>query len=357
MATQNSVVPADLNTKKIKSLSFKQVLRGNEFAPFMGKDANGVIQVDVDTSKGSGTNLAYSLLAAQDADSGFILGDNTLTGNEEALTYYSDKVEIDDVRRGIKVGRQKYSNLATPMKLQEEIKPQLMDVFAEKLGNDIVTSAVVTATPNRTRVLFGASDSNYDATLATALANIDTAADTMTVDMLKIAVNKAKDVASASAGVKSRRIRPFKAEADKMGAQINNFLCFMDAEVASDLTSSDEWKDLRAADRNNELSKHFFTGSEYLGTVHGVMCFEVNRMVNNVKSGAGAASADVHHSILVGAQAFGLAYGETGTFAEGDETDFGMNVSIGYHQIYGVKMLSFNSVEQGVVHIFSAVSA
>lgn len=357
MATSNSVIPADLNTKTILQKTFTELLRGNEYAPFMSKDANGVIQVEIDTRKGSGTNIAFSLLAAQDPTTGFVLGDNVQEGQEEALTYYSDKVEIDDVRRAIKVGREKYDNLKTPMELQGVIKPQLMDVFAEKLAIDITAAADVTALPNRTRVLFGATDANYAADLALSLANVDVATDTMSVEMIKKAVQKAKDQPAASNGVKTRRVRPFKMSSDKMGAQVNNFLCFMDGSVANDLTSSADWKDLRAADRNNELSKHFFTGSEYLGTVHGVMCFEIDRFAGIVKTGAGTSGNDVHHSILVGAQAFGLGYGQTGKFNESDNTDYGFNVGINYHQIYGLKMLSFDSVEQGVIHIFSAVSA
>lgn len=354
MATSNSVVPLDLNTQKIRSKTFKEIMRGNEFASFISKDANGVIQLEVDSRKGAGTNLTFSLLAAQDPSTGFIEGDNEQNGNEEKLTYYSDKVEINDLRRAILVGREKYDNLKTPMELQGVIKPQLMDVFAERLASDIAKAAEVTATPNRARVLFGADDANFNSTLDTALGSIDSSTDKLSVKMIKTAVAKAKNIPTASANVKARKIRPFKASADKFGSEVNNFLLFVDPIASQHLTADSDWKDLRAADRNNEISKHFFTGSEYLGTVHGVMCFEVPRLAELTKAGKGDSGINVLHSILVGAQAFGLAYGLTGKFNYKSDTDYGMNVGINYHQIYGIKMLKFNSIEQGVVHIFSA---
>lgn len=352
-----TVIPADLNTHNIRKKTFKEVLRGNEFKNFISKDANGIIQLEINTSKGAGTYVEFSLLGAQDVTAGFRTGTEVQNGNEEELTFYNDRVTVENLRRGILIANEKYENIKTPMRLQEEIKPALLDVFAERMGNDIVDSAEVTATPNRARVLFGATDGNFNATLATALANIDGTDDTLSVDMIKIAVKKAENLASASNDVAARRIRPFMASVEKMGAQVNNYVLFVDPDGADQLTSSTDWKDLRAADRNNEISNHFFTGSEYLGTVHGVLVFQVNRLERLIKAGAGAASIDVHQALLCGAQSFGLAYGMTGKFNMKDDTDYGFNVGINYHQIYGVDLLKFNGIEQGVVHLFHAASA
>lgn len=346
---------SNLNQPTVLKRAFQEFVTSNDLAVFFGAGEDAAIQMKIDTSKGRGDTVYFSLMAALDT-ANIVSGSTNLAGNEQDITLYEDGVTIDWKRAGVKVEHRKLVDLRTPVEIVRFMRPLILDQMARGLQQDIIDSADVTATPNRTRVLFGATDANYDATLATALANIDSTNDKLTVDMIYKAVDKARNLASASGGVTSRKIRPIKVQM-KSGARMETYALLVDGIGARQLKSDPEFQELRDTDMKNEIAQAYFTGHNFLGAVDGVMIFRVDDLSRLVKAGAGAGTPaiDVSHALLIGAQAFAVAFGLTGEFVVGTgatDTDYGRDDKIGYNTIRGQKMLSFNSVEQGVVHIF-----
>lgn len=73
-----------------------EVLKNTWATKFMGTSTNAIIHVKDELKKSAGDKITYGL-RMQLAGNG-VLGDGTLTGNEEALTTYSDAVLINQLR-------------------------------------------------------------------------------------------------------------------------------------------------------------------------------------------------------------------------------------------------------------------
>lgn len=339
-----------LNNKTILAQAAAEYINGNQFRPFMGEAATNIIQMVMNTEKGAGDTIHIPFLDALDPAAART-GAQQVEGNEEDLVLASDSVTVDYIRHATKVEQHKMVDVRTPVRLLEQVRPMLADVAASRLRNDIIDACNVTATPNRTRALFGAVDTNFNATFATALANVDGTADKLSVDMIRLAKMKAQNIASGSAGVLSRKIRPFKMKMAN-GAISQMYVMFVDSVAAIHLQKETEFKELRDSDRLNELSAPYFDGSKYLGMVAGVLLYEIEEL-NRIESAAGGAgSTRVAHNLLCGAQAVAVGVADLGYFA--DETfDYGHHKGVCYAIIRGTKMLQWGGVETGVVHVWS----
>lgn len=350
------IVPnsSDLNQKKVLKSAFQEWTTSHELAFLMGTNEDAVIQTKIDTSKGSGDTMFFSLMGAFPT-SGVVKGSTNLAGNEMDTTLYSDSVVINYARSAAQFEQSSLVNLRTPIEIMNTLRPRLLDVMARKLRDDILLTAKVTATPNRSRVLFGAVDSNFNATFATALGNIDSTDDKLTVAMLNTAIDKARNVGAASADVTSRLIRPMTVKMDN-GAMMRTYVFLVGAAGARQLQSDTDWVALRDDNRKNDISMPFFNGNDYLGMVDGAMVYRVDAIDDVLlESGAGASSINVSHALLCGAQAFAVGIGQTGEFVVGTgatDTDYGRDFKIGYNTIRGETMLTFDGVEQGVVHVY-----
>src|SRR5688572_31253803 len=67
---------------------------------FMGTGSDSVIQILTDTKKDSGDRVRVILRSLLTGDG--VQGDNTLEGNEEALTTYVDDVLINQLRHAVR---------------------------------------------------------------------------------------------------------------------------------------------------------------------------------------------------------------------------------------------------------------
>ena len=340
-----------LNNKDIVVPAFKEYRNGNPFAWAMGNNENAIIQEKLDTSKGRGDTIYFSLRDAFDPANA-ITGNSQVEGNEQDLTYNEDSVTMDEINHAGKVERRHIVNVRTPLQVVEALRPTILDMASERLRNDLIDSAAVSATPNRTRVLFGATDGNFNATLATALANVDSSADKMSADIVRLARLKALNVAKASNGTSTRKIRPFKVKMAN-GALVETYVMFLDSMAANDLQQDTDFKDLRDDARRNEISIPLFNGAKYLGMVHGVMCYEIEELDRIDSDAGGASNIRVAHNLLCGAQAFGVGVSLPGRLAA-KEFDYGRHVGMNYQVIRGIKMLKFDSIEQGVVHVYTS---
>lgn len=349
---------SDLNSPDIRKQAFQEYTTSQELAWLMGANEMAPIQMRVKTGKGSGDTITCSIANAFD-ESSVRTGTQVLAGNEVDLVLNDDSVTINYVRFAAKVDSKDLVNLRTPVEFVGLIRPSILDTMARRLRNDIIDAAAVTASPVDKRALFGATEANYDATLATALANVDATADKMSLAMIRTAKNMARTTSTDA----TRKLRPYKMKMNN-GAYMESFVLLVDGFGAQQLQADTEFQDLRDDARNNEVAMPYFNGSDYLGKVDGVMVYRVNELSRINHAGAGASSIDVSHALFIGAQAFLVAFGETGKFNEVDsnsaaDTDYGRHMKVGYTTIRGVKALKFDNgagtdIENGIIHVFHA---
>jgi len=352
---------SNLNQPKVLSKAFQEYTTSHELAFLMGSGEDSAIQVKLDESKGRGSKMYFSLMEAQDTST-VIEGSTNLAGNETSMVLRDFEVTLDYRRKAVQMEQRRLVDLRTPVEIFNAIRPAILDVMARKTRDAILATAKVTATPHRTRVLAGATDANYNATFATMLANVDASADKLSVDMISLALDKARNVSGASNGSTSREIRPINFRMDN-GAMIRQYVLLVDAVGAKQLQADADFIALRDDNRKNKISMPYFNGHDYLGEVNGCMVYRVNALQNLVESGAGASSIDVSHALLIGAQAFAYAIGHSGEFVVGDgatDTDYGRDFKIAYNTIVGEGMIVFsdgtNNIEQGVVHLYHSGS-
>jgi len=219
------------NNKLIKFT--KQVnrewVRENLFAPYMGEDITAIIRKRMDLTSG-GEQMNIPLVARLGATA---VGTGPLAGNEESIDNYGMRVWIDWARNAIKTNKaekQKDSaaifDIARPLLsdwLKELNRDEIIQAFyalptesapaglgssAGQRVNGILFDDATAAQRNTwvvdnvDRVAFGALNSNYSATFATATATLDSTNDVFNAANLRFL----KRIARAA----NPKIRPFK---------------------------------------------------------------------------------------------------------------------------------------------------
>jgi N4-gp56 family major capsid protein len=313
----------------------------------MGTSSDAVIQVLEDLNKQPGDTIKVGLRGQMAG--GSVTGNSKAKDNEGSVTFYYDSVVVDNVRTVIKIEDIPMSKKRVGFNLLQQAKEALTDKHRMNMEDRITTQLNdVTDGYRRGRYLYGAADSNYNATYATALQNIDNTADQLTTSMIDIAKRKALIPVNADA-----KIRPTKI---KNGKNYEEWFVFVGHPYCMrDLLNND------AAFRNENLllpprqgtESFMFTGSSFKGNWRGVMVYEYDRL-SLISS-----TIQVAHNFLLGAQAAAVAYAQRAKFGE-EFDDLGHDVSYELHEIVGEEKLVFNrgtEEDQGVVHVFAAAVA
>ncbi len=322
---------------------FGEYISQNPFFSFMGPNSNAVVQVKEELTKAPGDAITVQL-RAQLSGAG-VTGDAALKGNEEDLVFYDQKINVDTLRHAV-ILRGEMSEKRVAFDLRNQAREALVDWASEKLRNDIITALTDTSVGRaQSRYLYGATDSNWNATHATALANVDASADKLTTAM----ISKAKRKAMLEG---SRKVRPFTMKNGNRTDEI--YVMYAHPYAVRDLLSDQSFKDVNVHIPATFSESVLVHGQRYKGMWDGVMIFEVEDMP--VASGAGAGSIDVAHNILCGAQAAAIAWGKRTNYKE-DSDDYGHENGFAIDEIRGVEKLVFNSLDHGVVNVFTAAVA
>lgn len=321
---------------------FGEYLGQNPFFNFMGAGSHNVIQVKEELTKAPGDAITVQLRAKLSGAG--VTGSTALKGAEENLVFYDQRLVVDTLRHGV-VLRGEMSEKRVAFDLRNQAREALVDWANDKLRKDIITALTNTGTGrDRTRYLYGATDANWNSTHATALANVDATNDKLTTDM----ISKAKRKALLEG---SRRVRPFVI---KNGSKVEEvYVLFAHPYAVRDLMADQAFRDVNVhiAGMSDSVLVH---GQRYKGMWDGVMIYECAEMplLDNV----GAASIDVAHNVLCGAQACAVAWGKRTNYKE-DVDDYGHENGFAIDEIRGISKLVFNSVDHGVVNVFSAAVA
>ena len=331
----------DLFTTYIGQLTWKN---------FMGTSTNSVIQVREDLTKKPGDALTVGLRG--EAIGGTVTGNAKGIGNEGRVDFFGQRIVIDNVRHLVKIEDIPMTTQRVGWDVLMHAKEALVDKASENLDDEITTQLSDTATGRvRGKYLYGAADSNWNATHATALQAVDNTNDQLTTNMIDNCKRKA--TLSSGGNLAQAKIRPMRI---KNGKNTEEWFCFHAHPLSiRDMVTND------AAWRNAQLNippmgnadSPIFSGSWFKGAWNGTLIYEYER-INLVSS-----TIQVSHNLFLGAQAAAICWGQRSKFGE-EYSDLGHAVSFEQHEIRGIAKLAFDrsSVEDhGVVHCFAAAVA
>lgn len=324
-----------------------------------GENAKAPIQRLTELENESGESISYDLsmqLTGQPTE-----GDTVLEGREEDLKFYTDKVFIDQARHAVSTGG-RMTKKRTLHNLRDTAKKRLSEWWARLFDEMIFI------------YLSGARGANTDYILPTDYTgfanNTVTAPDTahlmyagsvtkgtMTADNklalsdIDRAVTKADMMGGGTQGIP--QIRPINFEGEE------TFVLVMNPQQAEDLrtaTTTGAWLDIQKALATavGKASPIFKGG---LGLHNGVVLHKHKGCVRFTDYGA---SSDVYaaRALFMGMQAGVIAFGSPGGKFRFDwveeSKDYGNQLNVETHTIFGVKKATFNSLDFGVIAIDSA---
>jgi len=325
---------------------FQEALKQTYWSRFSGSGTGNVVQILSETSKGPGDQITYGL-RMQLSGAG-VQGDGTLESNEEALTTYSDAVVINQLRHAVRSAG-KMSEQRVTFDVRDECRVGLQDWWADRLD----TSFFNQITGNTAQ-----SDTKYTGNQATVApdtghkqfvnSNEDDDASISTTSLFNL---KVLDYAIETAQTVSPLVRPVKAGGEDM------YVAFVHPYQVVDMrtsTTTGQWLDIqKSAMQGGRIDNNpIFTGA--LGVYNGVVIHSSTRIPLAVNS-SNAAVASTRRSVMCGAQAAVMAYGQNGgdsemTWVE-ELFDYGNQLGVSAGLIFGIKKCVFNSADFGVITI------
>jgi hypothetical protein len=351
-----AVTTIETNNKLVKYSKEinREYVRENMFSPYMSTDFNAIIRIKNELKSG-GEQMNIPLVTRL---TGAGVSTGTLVGNEEKIDNYGMRVWLEWARHAVVTNKaesqkdsadifgvakpllsdwgkelQRDELIAAMMALPSESQPSA-GVRVNGIQYDVATAAQRNTwnAANSDRVLYGAAVSNYNATHATALANVDTTADKFTATNLSLLKRVAKNA--------SPKIRPYKT---KNGYEY--FVAFAGTNAFRDLKISLETINKDARPRENggvENNPIFQDGDQIYDGVIVREVPEISSFVTNVWTTlltAGASSARVEPVFLCGQQAAAMAWGQMAKPTFRKEDDYGFFTGTGIEMAYGISKI------------------
>lgn len=332
----------------------REYVRENMFSPYMGEDATSIIRLKQQLKSG-GEQMNIPLVTRL---TGAGVSTGTLVGFEEQIDNYGMRVWLEWARNAV------VSNKAEAQKDSADIfgeaKPLLSD-WGKELQRDEIIAALMALpsesqpsagvrvngiqydlataaqrntwnSDNSDRVLYGALTSNYNATHATALLNVDNTTDKFTASNLALLKRVAMNA--------SPKIRPFKT---RDGYEY--YVAFAGSNSFRDLKASLETinKDARPREQNGvDRNPLFQDGDQIYDGVIVRQVPEISNFVTNVWTTlktAGTGSVRVEPVFLCGQQAVAFAWGQMPKPTFRKEDDYGFITGTGIEMAYGVSKM------------------
>lgn len=345
---------------------FAEYIRESGFKPYMGKASSSVIVAKYELQQEAGKTINIPLITR--LTSAGVTGSTVLDGNEEELGNYNCGLSVDWRRNGVRVP--KSTSYKTEIDLFGAAKDMLKSWEAEQLRDDIIKAlfSVVTTgdttvdigdssatnrndwlAANQDRVLFGKLLSNYSATWATAVGNLDTTDDKCTVAAMSLMKRIAK--------LADPHIRPFKT-----GDGREYYVAFHGSRTFRDLKADTTMTQANREARERDVGKNpLFQDGDliYDGVIHREIP-EIDAVLGSGTydfDGIGASSADVRGVALCGQQAVGIAWGQEPTMRTDMTKDYAFRPGVAIEELLRVKKLAYNGKAHGIVTGYFAAAA
>ena len=334
---------------------FSEYLQDYFWFRFTGMDDGAIIHVKEDLSKLKGDTINFQI---RSEIIGGLQEGTTYTsseGNEGMMEFYNWSVSLKEVRRTVKFEGVKLSNQRVAFELLSAARPALSDANRQKLEADTTTMLTDTASGRvQARYMYGALDSNWNATHATALTNVDNTNDKQSTTMIEDCKLKARLSGYA-------KIRPWKVKTGMEGGIEKWFVYVMHPYCARDMKRNDaSWKNAAVnLPPTTNMKSPIYSGSTFLGSWDGVLLYEWD--------GIPLVSSTIvtAHNMLLGAQAGVLSWSQHPEF-DSEAKDFGQIQRFQSDEIRGEGKVVWdrNTVDgnianedNGVVHCFAAAVA
>lgn len=282
---------------------------------FMGEGPNNVIKVMRELQRNKGETITYGLVETLDGVG--VLGDSTLKGSEEAVTYADDSVTLQQYRHAVKLdGR--LTEQRVNFNMRDHARSRLAMWLAERIDNVIFDA--LEASPTTT--LFGGD--------ATSTATVDSAdkLDPELIQRLK-----------TTALLADPRIRPVRVRAE------DYFLLVVHPGAAFDLKRDSEWQQNSREARERGLENPIFMGA--LDIIDGVIIHTHPRVGTASTWGAGGAEPGATNSFC-GREVGVMAWGRPPEMVETEE-DYGNQYAIGAGAIFGFNKSVFNAADYAYI--------
>lgn len=353
---------------------FQEYVRNTRFKPYMTNAANnngGIFLTKYELQNEAGKIINIPFIGRLKSDG--VTGSAVLAGQEEALTNFNCGITVDWRRNAVEVP--KSTQYKTEINLLNAARQGLRVWETEKLRDDIIKAMASMATSgdttvnlgdstatdrnafaagNADRLLFGALKSNYSATFATALGNIDTTADKCTAASMSLAKRMAKAA--------DPRIRPYQVS-DEDGREyyvaFHGARTFRDLKADSTIVTANQ--SARAREAMSMDKNPLFQDGDLL--YDGIIHREVPEIDDVISSGTftldgqGAASCDVRPVFLCGVGAVGIAWGQEPTPRTDLDRDYQFRPGVAIEELLGVKKIAFNGKANGIVTAYFAAAA
>ena len=350
----DTLVPSALRVKQWDDNYFVEYIRGNRLARYMGTDENAIVQVKEVLTKKPGDTIYFELINRL-AGAGK-KNNQTLEGFEEDLSQRSFPLTVNLYRHGVVVAE--YEEQATAIDLRSAAKAALMnwsleqtrDRFIASLGQkDAIlagagqgqggtgnsaafettnaTALGTWVTNNKDRVLFGAANSNWSATFATALTTVDSTNDKLSSSAVSVMKRLAKNA--------SPKIRPIKVNGDEEW-----YVMFAGSEPFRDLKLDTNIIQSRQYALDRGTDNPLFTDGDIVWD--GVIVREIPELNQNKWLAQGASNIDVGEVYLCGAQALGYGLAQRWN-TRTQQKDYETKNGVAIQQIYEVGKIQFGT--------------
>lgn len=301
---------------------------------FIGTTEQSMIQELEDLRKEAGSNISFGL--GMKLSGAGKSGDDTLEGSEEAMTDYDEDVAIDQLRHAV-VLTGKMDEKKNAYNMRVSAKNRLADWFAERIEQEIFDKLCgkASSTFSNTPTIAAASRLVYAGGQA-SIGAITTAhkMDTKVLD-------KAKQIAQLA----SPKIRPIRVGGKEY------YVAFLHPYDVTNLKQDPVYnQSVREAGIRGE-DNPIFSGA--VSNYNGIIIHEHEYVY---RTNDGDTSAYVARNILCGQQAGVMAWGAPVNWTE-KSFDYGNQWGIACGAIFGVIKPLFNSVDYGVVTMYTASAA
>lgn len=331
---------------------FVESLRETFIDRFIGtSDKNSIIQMRDELTKSAGDRVTFGL-RLQLIGPG-VQGDNTLEGNEEALTTYNDTIIIDQLRHAVR-SKGKMSQQRVPFSVRSESMDGLKDWWSDRLDTwffnqvcgftaqtDIRYTGLQAVLAPDSAHIYRPNSRTTDESLTTG--------DEMSLAHIDVMIARAKGFQSAVNG--SVPMRPVKY---KGGEYYVMFIHPYQTHQLRTNYNAGAWADLQKARLLGSGSDEnpIFTGGSFLGIYNSVVIHESVRVTNGVHSTTGAAVTNARRAVMCGAQAAAMATGRDDTGPEKmnwveELFDYNNQLGVAAGMIAGLKKTQFNSKDFG----------
>lgn len=351
-----TTVPTNTRVIKWQRSFYREYIRGNRFAKYMGSDESSPIQINEDLTKTIGEQVNFELvnrlIGNQNSSTGYssgvtsgITGYNTLEGNEEALGIRNFRVTVDRTRWA--VTHDGLDEQFSAIDLVEAKRATLMDHSKENIRDRIVQALGSVSIDGSTHVPYASADettqkdvwcANNSDRIAFGVGafNADHSVGITSVDSSTDAFNKAnlvflKDLAK----VANPKIRPIKVNDEEEWYVVftgtKNFRA-----LQTDLASLNQ----SALSATNAKDNPLYTSGDLV--YDGLIIREVPEIIDLPGTPGASGTTYVQPAYLLGTQAIAYAIAQR-TKMITQERDYGAKKGAGYQMIDALRKIYFGA--------------